>query len=58
MKAGVPFWITPAAIAGVFAAMLLAEALRPLRARVEPKLRHTIRNLSTPRPRCGFISVS
>ena len=34
-------------ILSVFALMFLGEALRPLRARVEPKLRHTIRNLST-----------
>ena len=53
MKAEVPFWISPAVIAGVFLAMLLAEAVRPLRARVEPKLRHTIRNLST-----GGISLA
>jgi len=40
-------------IAGVFVTMLLAEAMRPLRARIEPKLRHTIRNLST-----GGISLA
>ena len=53
MKADVPFWISPAVIGGAFLVMLLAEALRPLRARVEPKLRHTIRNLST-----GGISLA
>ena len=53
MKADVPSWISPAVIIGVFTMMLLGEALRPLRARVEPKLRHTIRNLST-----GGISLA
>ncbi len=53
MKADVPFWISPLVIGVVFTAMLLAEALRPLRARVEPKLRHVIRNLST-----GGISLA
>ena len=47
MKADVPFWISPVVISGVFTLMLVGEALRPLRARIEPKLRHTIRNLST-----------
>lgn len=53
MKRDVPFWISPAVIAGVFVTMLLAEARPPLRAQVEPKLRHTIRNRST-----GGISLS
>ena len=53
MKADVPIWISPAVIGGVFLAMLLAESLRPLRARVESKLRHTVRNLST-----GGISLA
>lgn len=53
MKADVPSWISPAVIIGVFAMMLLGEAMRPLRARIEPKLRHTIRNLST-----GGISLA
>ncbi len=47
MKADVPFWISPLVIIGAFALMLLGEAVRPLGVRVEPKLRHTIRNLST-----------
>lgn len=47
MKADVPAWISPLVIFGVFSLMLLGERLRPLRARLEPKLRHTIRNLST-----------
>ena len=47
MKADAPAWISPLVIFGVFALMVLGERLRPLRARVEPKLRHTIRNLST-----------
>jgi len=53
MKADVPAWISPVVIFGVFALMLLGEVLRPLRARVQPKLRHTIRNLST-----GGISLA
>ena len=53
MKADVPAWISPVVIFGVFTLMLFGEALRPLRARVEPKLRHTIRNLST-----GGISLA
>lgn len=53
MKADVPLWISPAVIGGVFLIMLLAEAVRPLRARVEPQLRRTIRNLST-----GGISLA
>ncbi|HVT02447.1 MAG TPA: sterol desaturase family protein [Thermoanaerobaculia bacterium] len=53
MKADVPLWISPAVIGGVFIMMWLAEALRPLRVRVEPRLRHTIRNLST-----GGISLA
>ena len=53
MKADVPSWISPVVIISVFGLMLLGEALRPLRARVEPKLRHTIRNLST-----GGISLA
>ena len=53
MKADVPIWISPLVILGVFTLVLLGEALRPLRARVEPKLRHTIRNLST-----GGISLA
>jgi len=47
MKADVPFWISPLVIALVFGAMLIAESMRPLRGRVESRLRHTIRNLST-----------
>ena len=47
MKADVPFWISPLVIAAVFGAMLIAESMRPLRGRVESRLRHTIRNLST-----------
>ncbi|HXI11137.1 MAG TPA: sterol desaturase family protein [Thermoanaerobaculia bacterium] len=53
MKAEVPFWISPVVIFSVFGLMLLGETLRPLRARVESKLRHTIRNLST-----GGISLA
>lgn len=53
MRADVPWWISPAVIAGVFLTMLLAEALRPLRARVESQVRRTIRNLST-----GGISLA
>lgn len=53
MKADVLFWISPAVVAGVFLIVLLAEAARPLRARVESKLRHAIRNLST-----GGISLA
>lgn len=53
MNAGVPFWISPAVIGAVFIIMLLAEGMRPLRARIETKLRHTIRNLST-----GGISLA
>ena len=53
MKADVPVWISPLVIIGVFTLLLLAEKLRPLRARIEPKLRHTIRNLST-----GGISLA
>lgn len=47
MKADVPVWISPAAIGLVFVMMLLGETVRPLRARVEQRLRRTIRNLST-----------
>lgn len=53
MNAGVPLWISPAVIGAVFVIMLLAEGMRPLRARIETKLRHTIRNLST-----GGISLA
>ena len=53
MRADVAWWISPAVIACVFLTMLLAEALRPLRARVESKVRRTIRNLST-----GGISLA
>lgn len=53
MKADVPAWISPLVIFSVFALMLLGEALRPLRAKVEPKLRRTIRNFST-----GGISLA
>jgi len=53
MTVDVPVWISPLVIVGVFAMMLCGEALRPLRARVEPKLRHTIRNLAT-----GGISLA
>lgn len=42
-----PFWITPAIIAIVFAATFLGETLAPLRARVEPRPRHIVRNLAT-----------
>ncbi len=39
--------ITALVIAGVFAAMLIFERLRPLRMTVEPKLRRVARNLVT-----------
>ena len=39
MKADVPFGLSPLVIGSVFLSMLLAEAMRPLRARIEPKLR-------------------
>ena len=42
-----PQFITAGVIAIVFAAMLLFERLRPLRASVEPKLRRVVRNLTT-----------
>jgi len=53
MKADVPAWISPAVIFGVFALMFLGETLRPLRASVEPRLRHILRNFST-----GGISLA
>ncbi|MEO6258791.1 MAG: sterol desaturase family protein [Thermoanaerobaculia bacterium] len=53
MKADVPVWISPVVIFSVFTLMLMGEFLRPLRARVEPKLRHTSRNFST-----GGISLA
>lgn len=42
-----PPWVTPTAIATVFAAMLLGEWFRPLRRSVESKVRRIARNLTT-----------
>src|ERR1700682_2411600 len=53
MKTDIAFWISPVVIGVVFVTMLFAEGMRPLRARVERRLRHTIRNLST-----GGISLA
>ena len=47
MSGGVlPVWLVPSIIAIAFATMSLAETLAPIRRRVEPRLRHTVRNLS------------
>lgn len=48
MSAGpLPVWLLPAVIGGMFLAMLAAESIVPLRRRVEPRLRHLVRNLTT-----------
>ncbi|GAC1438099.1 MAG: sterol desaturase family protein [Thermoanaerobaculia bacterium] len=39
--------VSTAVIGGGYLLMLLAESLRPLRSRVEPKIRHVVRNFTT-----------
>lgn len=47
MSGGVlPPWLVPAAIAVTFAAVYVAETVAPLRRRVEPRMRHIVRNLT------------
>jgi sterol desaturase/sphingolipid hydroxylase (fatty acid hydroxylase superfamily) len=48
MTAGVlPPWLVPAIIVTTFTLMFVAESVAPLRRRVEPRLRHVVRNLTT-----------
>ena len=47
MTGGLPAWVVPVVIATTFALMLVAETVAPLRARVEPRLRRIVRNLTT-----------
>ncbi len=39
-------WVTPAVVAIAFATFFLAESVAPLRIRVEPRLRHMVRNFA------------
>jgi sterol desaturase/sphingolipid hydroxylase (fatty acid hydroxylase superfamily) len=41
-----PPWLLPAVIGGTFIAVFCAESVAPLRRRVEPRLRHVVRNLT------------
>ncbi len=41
-----PPWLLPAVIVATFTALFIAESVIPLRRRVEPRLRHVIRNLA------------
>lgn len=43
---GLSPWLLPSVIAATFTVMFIAESVMPLRRRVEPRLRHVIRNLS------------
>ncbi len=46
MAAPVPGWVTLLLVGAVFLVMALWESARPLRRRVEPRARHTARNLA------------
>src|SRR5260370_16453364 len=46
MDSGLPGWIAPAVVGGVFLVFLASETLRPLRRSREPKLRRIGRNLT------------
>jgi len=46
MDSGLPGWIAPAVVAGVFLVFLVTETRRPLRRQREPKLRRMGRNLT------------
>lgn len=53
MSESPPFWLGPAILAVAFATMALFESLWPLRKRVEPRARRTLRNAAT-----GTISLA
>jgi sterol desaturase/sphingolipid hydroxylase (fatty acid hydroxylase superfamily) len=41
-----PWWVVPSVVAVTFAVTMIAESVAPLRRRVEPRLRHVVRNLT------------
>jgi sterol desaturase/sphingolipid hydroxylase (fatty acid hydroxylase superfamily) len=47
MSSTLPIWLGPAVLGGAILALVLAEALSPLRRRTQPRLRRWLRNLGT-----------
>jgi sterol desaturase/sphingolipid hydroxylase (fatty acid hydroxylase superfamily) len=57
MGGALPPWLVPAIIAGMFVVMSCAEAVSPLRRRVEPRFPHIVRNLTAGGVSLAVITV-